>query len=88
MDILETQLTQRTVNPAIAIAMAPSQRFVTAELDSVNADPMCRGDAVMSVSLKPLACNWEGGVFPATVILLARSHLTVKRVGSAGASLE
>lgn len=79
---------QRTVNPAIVIAMAPSQKFVTPELDSVSADPMCRGGAVMSVSLKPLACNWEGGVFPATVILLAQSHLTVTKVGSAGASLE
>lgn len=88
MDILETQLMQRTVNPAIVTAMAPSQKFVTPELGSVSADPMCRGGAVMSVSLKPLACNWEGGVFPATVILLAQSHLTVTKVGSAGASLE
>lgn len=79
---------QRTVNPATVTAMAPSQRFVTPEQGSVSADPMCRGGAVMSVSLKPSACNWEEGVFPATVTLLARSHLTVMRVGSAGASLE
>lgn len=79
---------QRTVNPAIVTPMAPSQRFVTLELGSVNADPMCKGGAVMSASLKPLACNWEGDVFPATVILLGLNHLTVKKVASAGANLE
>lgn len=79
---------QRTVNHAVVTPMAPSQRFVTGKLDNVSADPMCRGSVVMSVSLKPLACNWEGDVFPATAILLALNPLTVKRVGSAGASLE
>lgn len=88
MDILEMQLMQRTVNPAIVTPMAPSRRFVTLELGSVNADPTCRGGAAMSVSLKPLVCNWEGGVFPATAILLGPNHLTVKTTGSAGASLE
>lgn len=79
---------QRTVNHAVVISMAPSQRFVTLELGNVSADPMCRGGTVTSVSLKPLACNWEGVVCPATAILLGLSPLTVKQVGSAGASLE
>lgn len=79
---------QRTVNRAVVMSMAPSQRFVTGKRDNVSADPMCRGSAVTSVSLKPLACNWEGDVFPATAILSALNPLTVKRVDNAGASPE
>lgn len=79
---------QRTVNPAAVTPMAPPQRYVTLERDSVNAKPMFRGSAVMSVSLKPSACNWEGAVFRATATLSGLNRLTVKRVDSAGASLE
>lgn len=88
MDILETQLMQRTVSLAAVTSMAPSLTSAMLELDSANAGPMCRGGVVMNASVKPSACNREGAVFPATVILSDLNHLTVKRVDSVGASLE
>lgn len=79
---------QRTVSPVTAMPMVLSRTFATLALDSVNADPMCRDSGVMSVSVKHSACNQQGDVFPATVILSALNHLTVTRAGSVGASLE
>lgn len=38
--------------------------------------------------MKHSACNQQGDVFPATVILSALNHLTVTRAGNVGASLE
>lgn len=79
---------QRTVSLVAVTSTAPSLRVAMPGQDSVNANLMCRDGGVMSVSLKPLAYNREGGVFPATAIPMGRNHSTVKRVVSVGASLE
>lgn len=88
MDILETQLMQRTVSLVAVMSTAPSLRYAMPRQDSANADLMYRDGGVMNVSLKPLAYNQEGDVCPATAIPLGLNHLTVKRVVSVGASLE
>lgn len=88
MDILETQLMQRTVSPVAVMSTAPFLRFATLRQDSVNANPTCRDGDVMNVSLKPLACNQEEGVLPATAIPLGPNPLTVMRVVNVGANLE
>lgn len=54
----------------------------------MSANLTCRDGGVMSVSLKPLAYNRGGGVFPAIAILLGRNHSTVKKAVSVGANLE
>lgn len=87
MDILETQLMQRTVSPVTVMSTAPSLRFVTLKLDSVTADPTSRDGDVMNVSLKLLDYNLQEAVFPATAILLGLSRSTVKRLDNVGANL-
>lgn len=88
MDILETQLMQRTVSLVTVMPTAPSLRFAILRQDSVNANLTCRGVGVTNVSLKPLASNQQEGVSPATAIPLGPNHLTVKRVVNVGASQE
>lgn len=88
MDILETQLMQRTVSLVVVMPMAPCLRFAMPGQDSVNVNPMCRANGVMSASLKPLVYSQQEDVFPATAIPLGLNHSTVKRVVSVGASLE
>lgn len=88
MDILETQLMQRTVNPVTVTPMAPSPRFATLGQDSVNAELTYWASGVTDVSLKPLACSRQEGVLLATAIPLGLNHSTVMTVVSVGASLE
>lgn len=87
MDILETQLMQRTVSLVAVMPMAPSLRFATLRQDSVNADLMFRASGVMNASPKPLACSRQEDAFPATVTPLGLNHSIVKRVVNVGASL-
>lgn len=79
---------QRTVSLVAVMSTAPSLSVVMPGRDSVSANLTCRDGGVMSVSLKPLAYNRGGGVFPAIAILLGRNHSTVKKAVSVGANLE